>query len=183
MSFRFPYLSIDVETTGVDTKRVHVLQLSAVYDNGKDLAELPTFDSVIAWPMIQYGEEYAMNLNKHLIERANKKDRVVSLEQARQSFYQWLDSVQPGGKITVAGKNVAGFDLPILTNDVNRFFFKRFLRRVLDPGPMFTEEFDHIPDLGEINKLLGRKPVSHNSLEDCFDVVHAIRYKWGKWKA
>lgn len=178
MSFRFPYLSLDVETTGVDIQRVHVLQLAAVYDNGKPLQELQTFDAVIAWPTITYGEEYAMNLNKHLLERADRNDRVVNVGTARENFEKWLAVVQPEGRITVAGKNAAGFDLPILTNNVNRFFFRRFLRRVLDPGSMYTEEFDHIPDQGEINKLIGRQPVSHDALDDCMDVVHAIRHKW-----
>lgn len=178
MSFRFPYLALDVETTGVDIARVHVLQLSAVYDNGKPIKELSTFNVVIAWPKITYGEEYAMNLNKHLLERASKKDNVVSIGQAKNLFERFLWEVQKDGKITVAGKNAAGFDLPILTNSVNGFFFRRFLRRVLDPGSMYTEEFDHIPTQGEINELIGRKPVSHDALDDCFDVVHAIRYKW-----
>ena len=52
MDFRFPYMSIDIETTGLDRQKVHVLQLSAVYDNGKDIGDLPTFDRVIKWPVI-----------------------------------------------------------------------------------------------------------------------------------
>lgn len=178
MSFRFPYLSLDVETTGVDVHKVHVLQLSAVYDNGQPLEALPTFDAVIAWPEISYGEPYAMNLNKHLLERASLNDNVVRLGDAKANFTTWLEQVQPQGKITVAGKNAAGFDLPILTNSVNGFFFRRFLRRVLDPGSMFTEYFDHIPTLDEINKLVGGDVVTHDALKDAFDVVRAVRYIW-----
>ena len=178
MSFRFPYLSLDVETTGVNVQKVHVLQLSAVYDNGDSIEALPTFDAVIAWPTIAYSEPYAMNLNRHLLERAALKDNVVSLSAAKEEFSMWLAQVQPDGKITVAGKNAAGFDLPILTNSVNGFFFRRFLRRVLDPGSMFTEYFDHIPTLDEINKLVGGEAVTHDALKDAFDVVRAVRYIW-----
>lgn len=178
MSFRFPYLALDVETTGVNIEKVHVLQLSAVYDDGGPVEDLATFNEVIAWPRITYGEEYAMNLNKHLLERAAKQDNVVTVGKAKLDFDRFLWDVQKDGKITVAGKNAAGFDLPILCNSVNGFFFRRFLRRVLDPGSMYTEEFDHIPTQGEINELIGRKPVSHDALDDCFDVVHAVRYKW-----
>lgn len=179
MSFRFPYLALDVETTGVNTEKVHVLQLAAIYDNGGAIRDLPTFNEVIAWKEITYGEEYAMNLNKRLLERAELGQNVVSVAEAREKFYKWLDVVQPEGKITPAGKNAAGFDLPILANKTNGFVFKRFLRRVLDPGSMYTQEFDHIPNQDEINKLIGRQAVTHDALQDCYDVVYAVRYKWG----
>jgi hypothetical protein len=179
MSFRFPYLSIDIETTGLDRQKVHVLQLAAVYDNGKDLEDLPTFDRVIKWPVITHAEEYAMNLNKDLLERGFKKQNIVSINQCRDEFNKWLDKIAPGSsRFTPAGKNVQGFDIPILENPVNQFFFKRFLRRTLDPGSMYTDEFDHIPTLDEINSVTGRSPVTHNALDDCWDVVYAIRHKW-----
>lgn len=179
MSLRFPYLALDIETTGLDRQRVHVLQLAAIYDNGLSPEKLPTFEVVIRWPVITYGEEYAMHLNRHLLERAFKKDRVVSIEEAREQFSKWLDFVQPSGKITLAGKNAAGFDVPILANPVNNFSTNKFIRRVLDPGSMYAEDFTHIPDQSEINKLIGREAVTHDALEDCWDVVYAIRNKWG----
>jgi len=177
--FRFPYLSIDIETTGVKMQKVHVLQLAAVYDNGKDLKDLPTFNRVIKWPRIDYSEPYAMKLNAKLLDRAARNDDVVSIDQARVDFIKWLDRIQPSGRFTPAGKNVAGFDIQILENPVNKFFFRRFLRRTLDPGSMYHDEFDHIPTLGEINRLTGRPEVSHDALDDAFDVVYAIRRKWG----
>ena len=178
MSFRFPYLALDVETTGVNIEKVHVLQLAAVNDNGNAIRDLQTFNEVIAWKEITYGEEYAMNLNKRLLERAEMGNNVVTVGEAREKFSKWLDEIQPQGRLTVAGKNAAGFDLPILVNKTNNFIFKRFLRRVLDPGSMYTEEFDHIPDQTEINKLIGRQAVTHDALQDCYDVVYAVRHKW-----
>ena len=176
--FRFPYVSIDIETTGLDRQKVHVLQLAAVYDNGQDIEDLPTFDRVIKWPVISHGEEYAMNLNRGLIRRAYQNDQVVSIEEARLDFEEWLEKVQPSGRFTAAGKNIQGFDMPILVNPVNCFSMRRFLLRALDPGSMFTDEFDHIPTLDEINAVTGRKAVTHDALDDAWDVVHAIRYQW-----
>jgi oligoribonuclease (3'-5' exoribonuclease) len=179
MSFRFPYLSLDIETTGLDRQRSLVLQLAAIYDNGKPLEDLPTFDVVIRWPVITYGEEYAMHLNRHLLEQAFRKEDVLGLGEARLAFLVFLKGVQPRGRITATGKNLAGFDVPILTNPSNDFDLSMINRRILDPGSMFTEEFDHIPSLDELNQFLGRKEVAHDALSDCWDVVHAIRYKWG----
>lgn len=176
--FRFPYVSLDIETTGTDLNRSHVLQLAAVYDDGSHIDSLSNFNVVIRWPDIYYANEYALNLNRGLLARAYKKDRVISIEEAREQFDKWVDFVQPGGRITPAGKNLQGFDVPILVNTVNDFNLRRFNRRSLDPGSMFAEDFDHVPSLNEINKLTGRKAVSHDALDDCMDVVYAIRYKW-----
>jgi oligoribonuclease (3'-5' exoribonuclease) len=178
VSFRFPYVSIDIETTGLDRQKVHVLQLAAVYDNGKDVEDLPTFDRVIKWPVISHAEEYAMNLNRGLLSRAYKNDRVVSINNARLDFENWLDKIQPSGRFTAAGKNIQGFDMPILVNPVNDFNMRRFLHRALDPGSMYTDEFDHVPTLDEINTVTGRKAVTHDALDDAWDVVYAIRHKW-----
>jgi hypothetical protein len=177
MSFKFPYLSLDIETTGLDREKSHVLQLAAVYDNGKPLDELPTFNKVIRWPVISHGEEYAMNLNRHLLERAFKKQDVVSIEEARVAFQSWLSGL--GTKFWPAGKNVQGFDLPILKNSVNNFDGRYFYHRCLDPGSMYAEDFNHIPTLDEINKITGRAEVSHDALSEGLDVVYAIRHKWG----
>ena len=179
MDFRFPYVSIDIETTGLDRQKSHVLQLAAVYDNGKDVGDLPTFDRVIKWPVISHGEEYAMNLNRDLLRQAYcQNDRVASIENVRLDFAQWLHKVQPSGRFTAAGKNIQGFDMPILVNPVNRFDMRRFLHRALDPGSMYTDEFDHIPTLTELNTVTGRKAVTHDALNDAWDVVYAIRHKW-----
>jgi len=189
MPFRFPYLALDLETTGLDRQRSHVLQLAAIYDDGGNLADLPVFNVVISHSVITYGEAYAMNLNSGLLKVAfEAKDiesakpvKVLEIEEAKVEFQNFLNKVQPDGRITVAGKNVGGFDVPILNNPKNDFTLatKRFLHRTLDPGSMFTDEFDHIPNLDELNKLTGRAAVTHDAVNDCLDIVFAVRYKWG----
>ncbi len=182
MDFRFPYISIDIETTGLDRQKSHVLQLAAVYDNGKDVGDLPTFDRVIKWPVISHGEEYAMNLNRGLLRMAYQtdplNDRVTFIENVRLDFEKWLDQVQPLGRFTAARKNIQGLEMPILVIPVNRFNMRRFLHRSLDPGSMYTDEFDHIHTLTELNTVTGRQAVTHDALNDAWDVVYAIRHKW-----
>jgi len=178
MSFRFPYLALDVETTGLDRARSHVVQLAAIYDNGGSVEKLSTFNQIIRWPVITYGEWYAMTLNWGLLEKGWRDKTLPGVEDTKVLFSQFLDRVQPRGKITVAGKNAAGFDIPILANPANGFSLDRFIRRILDPGSMYAEDFDHIPDQGEINKALGRAAVTHDALDDCWDVVYAVRNKW-----
>ncbi len=176
--FRFPYVSLDIETTGTDLDRAHVLQLAAVYDNGDLLDNLPTFNVTIRWEELGYINEWAMKNNQWLLKRGWDKDDVVDIEIADVKLQEWLNTVQPEGRITLAGKNIGSFDLPILGNHVNDFNTRRFLHRVLDPGSMYSDEFDHVPNLSEINKLTGRSQVSHDALDDAWDVVFAIRRKW-----
>ena len=178
--FKFPYLSIDIETSGLNTEKSHVLQLAAVYDNGGPIEELPTFNRVICWPVLTWAEITAVNMNKRLMEKAyNNEKGVLSVDAARFAWKHFLDSLALEGKFFAAGKNVASFDIPILKNHTNLFDMSRISHRVLDPGSMYSENFDHIPNLNEINKITGRKEVSHDALDDAMDVVYAIRYKWG----
>lgn len=183
MSFRFPYVSIDIETTGVDLDRSHVLQIAAVYDNGKDIEELPKFDQKIHWKEIGYLNPWSFKNNILLLDECldeNSNKETCSISEAQVRFDKWLSDVQPEGKLTAAGKNIGTFDFPILKNNVNGFRLGRFLHRFLDPGCMFTHYFDHIPNLSEINKVTGRMPVSHDALDDALDVVYAIRYHWNR---
>jgi hypothetical protein len=175
MSFRFPYLALDIETTGLDRDKAHVLQLAAIYDNGGAIGRLPTFNRVVLWPSITYGTPYALNLNARLFAVKDAKP----IDQVREEFMSFIDAVKGQSRLFVAGKNVGSFDVPILTNPVNGFDFgKRIFHRFLDPGSMFTEYFQHIPTQDEINKLIGRGSVSHDALDDAWDVVHAVRYAW-----
>ncbi len=51
--------------------------------------------------------------------------------------------------------------------------------RAIDVGSLYLSDFGYVPSVSEINKLLDRSPVSHNALEDAWDVVYAIRNKFG----
>ena len=50
----------------------------------------------------------------------------------------------------------------------------------MDVGPMYYPDFGYVPCLGEINKITqGTNEVSHDALDDSFDVVMAVRHKAG----
>lgn len=166
------YLSLDIETTGLDKEKCQILQIAAVYmSGGKEVARVNLYINQI----IRYGEPVALAMNaKTLSKIAEKGPDVYSEFDARACFRTFINSL-PGEKIVVAGKNVATFDLPFLTT--NQFYTERFSYRVMDIGPLYAPEFGYIPSISEINKLLGRPPVSHDALEDCLDVVAAIEAK------
>lgn len=65
------YVSIDIETTGLDHKNCQILSVGAVVEDTNNilpLDELPTFHCAVLHNRIE-GEPFAVNLNRELISR------------------------------------------------------------------------------------------------------------------
>lgn len=186
------YVSIDIETTGIDDKS-HILQISAVYDDLKSpVSKLKTIDLPIKWDVMTHCEPYAMGMNADLLKKMMNKDFVTyDPLKAATLLLDFLESVQETDekgrkqKIIFAGKNVASFDIPKITNYLldNRDYRGRFNNlihyKTLDVGSLYYDVFKDNVSLSKINELTNRPAVSHNALDDAFDVVHAVRHKLG----
>lgn len=184
------YVSIDIETTGIDEK-CHVLQISAVYDDLKSpISQLKTIDLPIKYKVLTHCEPYAMGMNAELLKKMMSKDfKTYTPIEAANALLEFLESVQEVNekgnkrKIVLAGKNVASFDIPRLRNffgDPRVNLFDGLLHyKTLDVGSLYFDVFKENVSLTEINKLTNRAAVSHNALDDAFDVVHAVRHKLG----
>lgn len=193
-----PYISLDIETTGVGPE-VDILQIAMVFDEpGKPIEELTTFDLLLNHKTYKNAEPYALYLNANLIDilRQRKDPRMVYPKQAiervilqmdiwAQAVLEYDEKHNTGmkGKHIIAGKNAAGFDKPKLSYAAEAYGNKslreelesKYIHRTLDPGSMYFNDFGYVPNMTQINNLLGRKEVSHNALDDAFDVVHSIR--------
>jgi len=78
------YISIDIETTGLDREVCQILSVGAVIEdtnNPLPLTELPTFHCAIKRSSV-YGELYALNMNKDLIES------IVQYQTAKDQDYK-----------------------------------------------------------------------------------------------
>lgn len=178
-----PWLSIDIETTGLDIEMSQILQLAAVWDDGGPIEHLKRFNVVINNGPITYGEPFALQMNGGLLTKIATSvtyttyhpGAMMDIKDARREFYSFLSSLNSKKAIFIGGKNVAGFDVPILRN--NHFHTDLFKHRVIDPGSMYLAEFGHPASLPEINELIGNKPVTHDALQDCIDVILAVRHK------
>lgn len=125
---RRPYVSLDIETTGLDD-RSHILEIGAVYEDWvTPITELKRVRIPIDWNHYSYAEPYALFINAKLIEQIAKREiRAFSPGAAASEFIHFIEKCHKEltvwdtanglnkslkGKIQFAGKNVSGFDLP-----------------------------------------------------------------------
>lgn len=184
------YVSIDIETTGIDDKS-HILQISAVYDDLKSpISQLKTIDLPIKYKVLTHCEPYAMGMNADLLKKMMSKDfKTYTPTEATTELLNFLESVRELNdkgnkrKVVLAGKNVASFDIPklrnFLTGESVNTFDNIIHYKTLDVGSLYFDVFKENVSLSEINKLTNRAAVSHNALDDAFDVVYAVRHKLG----
>jgi oligoribonuclease (3'-5' exoribonuclease) len=187
-----PYVSIDLETTGLSHDS-DILEIAAIFDDGGPIEELKKFHAIIKYNSFRHAEMYAINMNAKLIEEILKSEQAVSLSMAFKLFEIWLLDIRyslpqekdKAPRLTIAGKNAAGFDVPILKQSSNYLtgsmnnenITRHFTHRTLDVGSMYFPHFGENVTLGKINELTGRAAnVSHRAMDDAMDVVVAIRH-------
>jgi len=191
------YISIDLETTGLDPENNNIIEFGAVLDDLSELKpieELPRFHAYIC--MEEYkGQPYALSMHSEIFRRIAKKEEGYNylypntLGKAFLTFLltQGYEAEIKKGKsiprtvINVAGKNFGTFDLPFLNNQTNFSSSVKIRSRILDPGILCLEKGDEvIPGLKECLKRVGvEKEVAHNTIDDALDVIMVIRDKLG----
>ena len=190
------YVSIDVETTGLDTDKFQILQLGAVAWTNDDINECLTFemnlDPTRGEPRGNYGrsivgDPYALALNGWLLkEIADGKGACHST--VRDEFGQFLHQfntragvVQGGGYIWAVGQNFGAFDWPFLKN-IPGFQKKLFSHRFTEVGTFMadrdgphsgTEDFTRIAEKyniqGEVHHALFDAKCTLAKLMEKFD--------------
>jgi hypothetical protein len=194
-----PYVSVDLETTGLPEEEAQILQISLVVEGCRNVPvnSLSHATFFIDNGAILTGNHYALSLNKWILDEILKHRQkkptmhpVLTISEAQEMFKNSvkgvLDSINIERKekklksltrLQMAGKNVAGFDIPMLKG--NGFDVSLFTHRVIDPGPMFFHIFGYVPSLDEIKQKYSDRfdvaGVTHDAYQDALDVVTSIR--------
>jgi oligoribonuclease (3'-5' exoribonuclease) len=196
------YVSIDTETTGLDNENCQLLEIGAVIEDTENqlpLNKIPKFHCIVIQEYI-IGQPYALNMNKNTIEilarfnNANCEEKEkIRLEVLNNlgvqmyhpyeipiKFAEFLlqNNYNPDKSIIVAGKNYEAFDKGFLNELPNWNEKFSIHRRVLDPATSFTKSTDIVPpNLQTCLKRCGIiKEISHDALEDAYDVVQVLRH-------
>ena len=185
------YVSIDLETTGTDPATCQILEIGAVVQElGGE--ELDRYSVILQYEQLT-GSPYALWLNHELIKKISKGEGLRP-DIAFRDFHTWIGGHYGSGHtweeegreygsglLVVAGKNVAGFDIP---------FFKHyypsianlFHRRTLDPCVLYMRSDDIIPP--SLSTCLERagmsNVVTHNAMEDAEQVRDLIEHHFNR---
>ena len=200
------YLSLDIETTGLNPLTCDVLEIGAFLENTENPTRrenLTAFHTYL-WRDVYRGEPYALAMNAHIFQKIlalSKTENVnngnyetrtlVKPEEVWTKLNAWLydqrgmwperSFVNHPPTLVLGGKNVAGFDLPFLKQLPAPGLMPKFHHRVIDPGMMyFDPRNDNVPpDLKECKKR-AKLPehVSHEALDDAWDVIQLVREKY-----
>lgn len=200
------YVSIDVETTGLDPAKSDVLEIGCILDElSVPLQEYPTVKDFQYLRIVIYREQYktdayCASLHKELWDEIKKLDTTrlkeegqftrlcghveteyTTPEGAIDILLDWLESNGISERITSAGKNFGAFDLQHLKKLCLDGQTLPFKHRALDPGQLYYEKGDtELPNLSKCLERAEMKPSAlHTALGDAFDVVRLIRYKLG----
>lgn len=181
------YVSIDIETTGIDAKQDQILMASFVVEdteNIKPLRELPHFTFFLRHARYA-GNAYALSLNSWILKALSDpyKTEINGHPIINDGAYQWSYEVEGfihqhfgESKAVAAGKNVAGFDLPFFPESIQNLF----IHRVIDPGSVFIDWDQNKPySLPQIKGAMGMEDtVTHDAYDDAIDVIRVLRTQY-----
>jgi len=181
------YVSIDIETTGLDPEKHQVIEIGAVIDelfvdDPLPVDELPSFQTLIHHDPI-VGEVHAIGMHRDIwLEMRKGRARIGSA--AMLAFMKWLEDngFETGNQrfeFTAAGKNFGSFDWQFLKRlpHANRLNPRH---RVLDPTILYLEPGDtRLPDMKTCLWRMNYKEsaVKHRALDDAKAVVRLLRHK------
>jgi hypothetical protein len=205
------YISIDIETTGLDPERCDVLSIGAIIEDSANplpYEECPKFHAAILRHELN-GSPRAITMNADLIEsigsymepktETTRAELEASTgmtfwypETVVQAFYQFLyengiaefPEIPKNGKpvtLNCAGKNFGTFDKNFLERLPRWKQCIRISQRILDPAILFVDwkEDNALPNLNLCKERAGIQGlVTHNALEDAWDVIEVLRKKY-----
>lgn len=182
-----PYVSIDIETTGLDPESCQIIEFAAVIDNWLDpVDKLPTFQTYVRHWKIQ-GEPFALAMNSAILkEIANCKQvefepPFTTEKLLLTQFAKWLrdHGIDPLD-IQPAGKNFASFDRQFLQKLTGYRSHVKFKHRTIDPAMFYWTPGEDVPNTEECKKraTVHSKRVCHRALDDALDVVDLVREHW-----
>lgn len=192
------YVSIDIETTGLDEEKHQIIEFAAIIeDSSKHLTfqEIPKFRRIVLNAEGMYNfSSYACNMNKRIIEIIsiienggkyqpldlfNLDDTFCYDYQLSEEFSNFLDAHQIRTEnVNAAGKNFKGFDQKFLSKLMGFNRRIKFNYRGLDPGTIFIDwdNDSSVPNTEKCKQRAGfTKEVTHEALQDAWDVIQLLR--------
>lgn len=192
------YVSLDIETTGLDPECHNIIEFGAVLDDlaaPESLHSLPYFHCYVLPPKTTgyHGSPDALSMNYKILRKISGRimndvgDSFLQPSEVAPAFRSWciehglLPDRSAGKSILVAGKNIASFDLPFLRAQLPGFNEINFSSRVLDPAILYYNPLcDSSPPSMDVclQRAGFSLDVPHTAVEDAKLVIQLLRNKF-----
>lgn len=176
------YISLDLETSGLDWTRHKVLEIGAVVDYPhRPIMECPAFERVIFHSELK-GEPIALAMNAGLLSRMPEEG--VLEERAWRQFRDFIFTFNEDGgrKFNWLGQQVGSFDVQFLMFQMPNYEALGASHRMLDVGSMYAKQGEDMKSMGDLGNELARKcgitGNPHEALYDARVTLAMARYKW-----
>ena len=179
-----PYVSIDIETTGLDPERDQILEIGAVIEDWETpIEELPKFHCYVKHEVIT-GSAYALSMHPKILRRIATEEgdfRYLTPSEVARDFRTWLEARGIDSEkrhVVPAGKNFASFDRQFLRRLPQWDELIPMTHRCVDPGMLYwnPKTDDSIPNTLTCMKRAGiAGEVAHTALEDALVIVDLVR--------
>lgn len=179
---KMPYVSIDLETTGLDPDRCQILEIGAVWEDWtRPLKELPTYRRLVIHEEYR-GSAFALAMNADLLRQLSgeRQPWFLDEDQVADDMAEWLKTTcgwDGSTGLTPAGKNFASFDRQFLKKLPRFEKTVRLHHRTLDPAILYwCPEDEKLPDSKTCYQRAGMDgKVAHTAVEDALAVVRLTR--------
>ncbi len=191
------FVIVDLETTGIDTELDQILQVSMIaVDTHKPPSTWTMLDTYVQHERYS-GNVYALALNAKIIKKLNEytngnfndSHMVTHIDNLALTIFTFLlqndwkkDKNNDKVDVVFSGKSIGSFDIPFLKNVPGFNELIKVHKRHLDPTILYTDFINDVlpPALEECKKRAGLPElVSHDAIEDCWDVAKLILHKMG----
>ncbi len=190
------FVSVDIETTGLDPETCDTLEVGAVIDDWLfPLAKPPEFHCYIKQSLYR-GQPFALSMHPTIFRRIAIEEEGYSYffpGEFAEAFGSWLninhayvidpDNLKREARGVVAGKNFASFDDRFLRKFKNYDQHVKFHQRILDPGMMFWSPTEDTKPPGSqtcMERTNQEGKVAHTALEDAKSVAKMIQTHAGR---
>lgn len=173
------YVSIDIETTGLNPDTDQILEVAAVIDDrSRRVKDCPTFQAVIRHDRLS-GDPRALEMNADLISAIAGGIGMHKLDLGPELRF-FLEDYSDGEKYTAMGKNFGSFDWQFLKR-MDRFPVDMFSHRFLEVGSLYAQSsgIQSLTDLSEsIAEEFEIEGEAHQAEYDAKVTLALARLKW-----
>lgn len=183
------YVSIDIETTGLDPINNDILEIGAIVEdtlNKLPREQCPQFHVYIDKPIYR-GDAFAIAMNadifKKIVQLRKDKDTTLLVTPDKVAdLFKMFVTANGIDKVIPAGKNFPSFDKRFLEEGIPNWRNVRFHHRTLDPTMLFINMIQDTapPDLSTCKQRADfvSTVVTHEALDDAWDVIELLRTRY-----